>query len=108
MSDVKRQGDVVIVRLTGAVPETDGDIPREGGRVILAHGEVTGHAHAITEKKVKLRAIKGIPEWMLLVAKEPCVIRHEEHAPIALDPGVYKVRRFQREYDPEADRRVED
>lgn len=60
------------------------------------------------DKWVKLRAIKGLPEWMLLDVKEPCVIRHEEHAPIALDPGVYKVRRFQREYDPEQDRRVED
>jgi hypothetical protein len=40
-----RQGDVPIVATTipaGAVP-----VKRDGGRVILAYGEVTGHAHAI-------------------------------------------------------------
>ena len=42
-----RQGDVLIMR----VPKIHKNKPmeREGGKVILAHGEVTGHAHAISD-----------------------------------------------------------
>lgn len=43
-----RQGDVLIQRV-GLLPEKLVTIAREQGRVILAHGEVTGHAHAITD-----------------------------------------------------------
>ena len=47
-----RQGDVLIVALAeGAVPEYALDAasePRDGrGRLVLALGEVTGHAHAV-------------------------------------------------------------
>lgn len=38
-----RQGDVLIVAV-GSVPGTLDPIEREGDRIILAHGEVTGHA----------------------------------------------------------------
>jgi hypothetical protein len=43
-----RQGDVLLQRVD-SLPEKLVTIAREQGRVILAHGEVTGHAHAITE-----------------------------------------------------------
>lgn len=46
-----RQGDVLLVRVSN-LPAKATVRARENGRVILAHGEVTGHAHAITEKKV--------------------------------------------------------
>lgn len=41
-----RQGDVLI-RQVAEVPEGLRLVPREGGRAILALGEVTGHAHAV-------------------------------------------------------------
>lgn len=44
-----RQGDVIIERID-ALPKNIKPVAREGGRVILAHGEVTGHAHAIAER----------------------------------------------------------
>ncbi len=99
-----RQGDVLIVPLSTA-PAKPGDlVDREGGRVVLAHGEVTGHAHAIRSKSAKLFA-SG--DKRTLVASKPVVIEHEEHDPITLPKGAYQVIR-QREYSPEAIRNVAD
>lgn len=66
---------------------------REKGRVILAHGEVTGHCHEVVAETT------GLPPGMeaaqffevdgvrtLVVLGRPCVLRHDEHAPIALSP----------------------
>ena len=89
-----RQGDVLLVRvdeLPGKIEEID----REKGRLVLARGEATGHAHVVRERRSRLvRDAEG--ETFLDVAA-PAKLEHEEHGPIALEPGVYKVIR-QREY----------
>jgi hypothetical protein len=63
---------------------------REQGRVILAHGEVTGHCHEVVAE-----ASLGIPSAQyfeepdgrrVLLVSEPCLLTHQEHGPIALDP----------------------
>lgn len=41
-----RQGDVQIQQVA-ALPDGCKEVPPEGNRIVLAHGEVTGHAHAI-------------------------------------------------------------
>ncbi|MCW1959833.1 MAG: hypothetical protein KIH64_015065 [Mycobacterium sp.] len=41
-----RQGDVQLQPVS-VLPEGCTEIPAEGNRIVLAHGEVTGHAHAI-------------------------------------------------------------
>jgi len=109
-----RQGDVFLVRVD-TIPDGAVLIKRENGKVVLAHGEVTGHAHAISEKHVRqFRAAYGAPtidgagfklraggtlpsETYLEVTDKPCCLMHEEHAPIEIQPGTYIVRR-QREY----------
>lgn len=116
-----RQGDVFLVKID-ALPDGLVEIPREGGRVVCAHGEVTGHAHAISEKHVRqfrdarvdvsdgatrLRAGGGLPAVTYLEVKEACTLRHEEHTAITLEPNVYEVRR-QREYHRGSIRRVND
>lgn len=107
---------------------------REGGRIILAHGEVTGHVHEITCSLGECGIGNLIPsaEYFeepdgrrVLLVLSPCVLKHEEHGHIALDPeypiqvrqgdvmlkplgaGAWEVIR-QREYSPEAVRAVED
>ena len=45
-----RQGDVLIVTVS-RLPKLLEPVAREGGHVILAHGEVTGHAHAIKDER---------------------------------------------------------
>lgn len=99
-----RQGDVLIEKVD-ALPQGVRAIEREGGRVILAHGEVTGHAHAIVEGGADLFETVNGEHFLRL--ERPVSVRHEEHAPIPLDAGVYRVLR-QREYTPEAVRFVLD
>jgi hypothetical protein len=45
-----RQGDVLIIPVR-SIPEQRDLIEREDGRVIVARGEVTGHAHAIADER---------------------------------------------------------
>lgn len=108
-----RQGDVVIVRCD-RIPDGANPIKREGGKVVLAHGEVTGHMHAISEKHVqhfrvddamaqrvedrtRLRAGGALAQTYLMVEGAPALLKHDEHEEIQIAPGTYIVRR-QREY----------
>lgn len=108
---------------------------REAGRIILAHGEVTGHCHEVIEAEhdgtipTDMPAAEFFEEpgtgRRVLFVNRPCVLRHDEHDRIALDPatpqqyrqgdvllnpigaGAWEVVR-QREYFPEAIRQVAD
>lgn len=109
---------------------------REGGRVILAHGEVTGHCHEVIDAstvtldpaEIEIPAADFFEEpsgRRVLLVNRPCVLRHDERGFIALDPakptqvrqgdvllqpigdGAWEVRR-QREYAPDAIRNVAD
>jgi hypothetical protein len=106
-----RQGDVLIVPLgedavpdhaVGAVSE-----PRDGrGRLVLALGEVTGHAHAVVGPGRLIREA-GVFGPMLLHVPEGARVVHEEHGAISLRKGWYRVVR-QREYVPGSVRVVAD
>ncbi len=99
-----RQGDVFIEKI-GSLPKGVQKFPRKNGRIILAEGEVTGHAHAIADESV-VSFIDAEGSLFLQVETETEVI-HEEHATITLPPGIYKVV-HQREYSPQEIRRVQD
>lgn len=43
-----RQGDVLITPVS-SLPAGSAEIPNDNGRIVLAYGEVTGHAHAIAD-----------------------------------------------------------
>ncbi len=102
-----RQGDVMIVSV-GLIPDTVEPIERDHGRVVLAYGEVTGHAHAIKDKRAALfRDPKLMAVFMNVTGEEPVALEHDEHATIQIPPGKYQVIR-QREYSPEAIRNVAD
>ena len=99
-----RQGDVLIVPVK-TVPKDARPIQREGGTIVLAHGEATGHTHAIAEPSAMFFEAAGAHRFLSLV--KPARLQHEEHAPIYLPAGNYEVIR-QREYTPEAIRNVAD
>ncbi|MFF2786309.1 hypothetical protein ACFVT6_06015 [Streptomyces sp. NPDC058049] len=106
-----RQGDVLIVPLDeSAVPPhaADGEQePRDGrGRMVLALGEVTGHAHAVLGPGRLVRE-PGVFGPLLLHLPDGGRVVHEEHAAIPLPKGWYRVVR-QREYLPGAVRIVAD
>lgn len=100
-----RQGDVLLFRVDGELPATATPVEREQGRIVLAHGEVTGHAHAIDAREAQLFAVGAI-ERLLRVTKK-VTLKHEEHTHIDLPMGIYRVV-IQREYHPEEIRNVAD
>ena len=94
-----RHGDVLI-----AAADT---LPREAKRrhsTVLVHGELTGHSHRLEEPAAgELWDANGV---LFLRVTAPSVrVIHQEHAPITLPRGTYRVWQ-QREYSPEAIRRV--
>jgi len=105
-----RQGDVLIERVQ-SIPEGAKDITPED-RIVLAYGEVTGHAHAVYEPQTKEKPEGKARLWdagaeRFLQVVEKTALKHEEHAPVTLDPGIYRVVN-QLEYTPEDIRRVAD
>lgn len=100
---IYRQGDVLI-RSVKDIPADTTPIPRENGSIVLAHGEVTGHAHAIASEFATFVAAGGL---RYLDAKIPVSLRHEEHGEIQIPAGKYEIV-IQREYTPQEIRNVED
>ncbi|MDT0265164.1 hypothetical protein RM844_02550 [Streptomyces sp. DSM 44915] len=106
-----RQGDVLIAPLAEeAVPlaalEAESERRDGRGRLVLALGEVTGHAHAVVGPGRLVREA-GPFDPMLLHVPDGARVVHEEHATIELPRGWYRVVR-QREYVPGAVRIVAD
>jgi hypothetical protein len=106
-----RQGDIWLVRVDERLPAGVIRVPREGGRVVLARGEATGHEHAVADPDAVLYATPGatgevVDRW-LRVGGAGATLVHAEHRAIALPPGLYRVRR-QREYRPRVARLVAD
>src|SRR5262245_28856985 len=98
-----RQGDVLL-ELVEDEGQKGTPIARENGRLILAHGEVTGHAHAVTTEEAELFSADDQTFLRMIERGE---LAHEEHGTIQLDRGLYRVTR-QREYSPEEIRNVAD
>lgn len=106
-----RQGDVLVTAVATKKP-SGAPVPLDAGRVILAYGEVTGHAHAVvadtpTATMPAAQLFEEPDGTRYLLVEAPCALMHEEHGRIPLAPGAYKVTR-QREYSPEAIRNVAD
>ena len=104
-----RQGDV-LVDPVAAMPQSQ-CAAREEGRVVLAHGEVTGHSHAIVNPAAVLFVTSPVSNTgeprRFLRATRPVVLRHEEHGPITIAKGDFEVV-IQEEYDEGAVRQVVD
>jgi hypothetical protein len=66
---------------------------------VLAHGEVTGHAHAIEAEGAALFRDPRLMAMFLTVTGDPVALEHDEHDSIAIPPGRYHIVR-QREYAP--------
>jgi hypothetical protein len=96
-----RHGDVLIGKVkklpTSAKPVN---------HLTLAQGEMTGHSHRIKEKKAA-KMFRGAGELFLQVVAKRATVIHQEHAPIQLPTGIYRVW-IQREYTPERIVRVRD
>lgn len=120
-----RQGDVLLIKVSG--PEFDFKTSRGGilyrkdpakAGVVLAYGEVTGHAHVLEAEKVEALTTDKTSPWDAAAERyirvlEETSLKHldlpaggsptGEHADIPLDPGLYKVVR-QREWTDDMER----
>jgi hypothetical protein len=106
MNEMFAQGDLLIERVDDVEPSGT-LLPCDAtGVMVLAEGELTGHRHVINDRVTMFRddaLAREIPTGLYVghvkVDGGGAVIRHEEHAPITLLGGTYRVRR-QRELEP--------
>jgi len=91
-----RQGDLLIVQVK-AIPST----ATKTDDPVLVRGEATGHSHRV---QGQIQVFRDADKIYLRGAGQ---LVHEEHAPISLEEDVYQVVR-QREYNPQANRVVQD
>lgn len=97
-----RQGDVLLLPVEDATPGTP--VAREGGRLILAHGEATGHHHAIADADVELFTIAdgtdtaaGLDLLLRVRSRAGATLTHQEHGAVPVAKGDWIVRK-PREY----------
>lgn len=93
-----RQGDVLLLPIAAA-PKNLLPVAPEAERIVLAHGEVTGHHHsfALSERVALFREDGSGGGLFLTVAGAPAALEHQEHAPLSVAPGAWEVIR-QREW----------
>ena len=92
-----QQGDVLFFAVD-TLPE--GLKPKESthpGLAIFAFGEATGHHHSAVAAGVELYEDGQGGLWCRVAADTE--VRHQEHKPVTLAPGNYRVS-IVREYDP--------
>lgn len=106
------QGDVMLIPVE-ALPENGHNLaPLVKGAHIVTHSE-TGHNHVVMERPgvaMFQDTINQFRAW-LVIEGEPAELEHlrsfDTHESVALEPGVWEVRR-QQEYSPEGWRRAAD
>nr|BFE70612.1 hypothetical protein GCM10020092_039130 [Actinoplanes digitatis] len=80
-----RQGDVLFIPVELAAVPDCGPVPRDRrGRMVVARGEATGHAHVVGGPGLRLLADLDDPERMFVEVPAHGRITHEEHGPISL------------------------
>jgi hypothetical protein len=106
MTEMFAQGDLLIERVADIEPSGTILTADAAGAVVLAEGEATGHRHAIYDRVTMFRddaLAREIPAGLYLghlkVTDGSAVVVHDEHAPLTLREGTYRVRR-QRELEP--------
>ena len=90
-----RQGDVLLNPIKSLPKKAKKTTTRDNGRVILAYGEVTGHAHAVMDCP-EIETYEADGKTYLRI-KESVDLVHEEHTNHTISPGDYEVT-IQREY----------
>jgi hypothetical protein len=99
--EVWRHGDVMVARTEEKPVDA-----RRCAHVTLARGEATGHSHRVADPSTAT-LWQTAEELYLEVVADSATLVHQEHNPITLPQGLYRVW-LQREYTPSAIRRVVD
>lgn len=116
-----RQGDVLLVPVK-KLPADCVEIPPERGRIVLMHGEATGHAHAIDDWKGaekiakdalglagrRARLLRSPDGTRFLEVGAPVSLLHEEHTTHQIPPGIYELPQQMEHTADRVPRRVTD
>jgi hypothetical protein len=92
-----RQGDLLFIRIE-KLPRKN-RLMRIKSNVIL-RGEATGHSHRLVGGSLYATQRVGQTADLYIEVDKAAEVVHEEHAPLKLEPGYWRVLR-QREYTPD-------
>lgn len=84
-----RQGDVLLLPVAD-LPQELVEVPRDAGRLVLAYGEATGHAHVVDAPPDEAQLLRTADDARFLRIMSAAFLVHEEHAAIELAPGTYR------------------
>lgn len=84
MTTQVRHGDVLLTRKSDSAMAAE---KKGKKRLVVAEGEVTGHAHVICAERI------GVISPTEIDLPDGGIITHEEHGVLRLDRGIYEVRR---------------
>jgi hypothetical protein len=106
MTHLFAQGDILIGRVAATTLSGELVHAAQGGSAVIAAGEATGHHHRLfgTFNWYRDDALaRDIPDGLYIghvqVLRPAAQLTHEEHTPIELEQGLYRVRR-QRQLEP--------
>ena len=91
--DLMVQGDVFFLK--SDIPEASKRADHPPGRIVVATGETTGHAH-VASGPIEAYEADGV---LYLKVTGLAEVTHEEHLPLTLPPGKWQVGTV-REFDP--------
>jgi hypothetical protein len=92
-----RQGDILFERIDNA---DNSKVKLDTKTVAL--GEITGHSHSFAKSEQVLlskRIDEDIPTQLQVLEEGGATLTHQEHLPIHIPKGVYRIRREQ-SYNP--------
>jgi hypothetical protein len=87
-----RQGDVLLFPIDKLPPGLTRIQPRNG-RLVIAEGEVTGHAHVLELDQEQTNAELWLDEKAGVIYARimaPTPLTHEEHGAQTVQPGIYQ------------------
>lgn len=104
---IAAQGDILIQQIA-ELPRGATPVHPENGRLVVAHGEATGHHHSFgADGAITLFRDDGAGSALFAEVLTPASLEHQEHSTIVLPPGKFRFVR-QRTMQSGAIRRVQD
>ena len=96
-----RQGDLLLVAEASLPPGLEAIPWPPHGQLALVVGSAEGSHHlpAVPGLRLHRRPGSAAPAEWLEITGRPITVEHHQHAPLTLEPGLWRVVR-QREHDP--------
>jgi hypothetical protein len=93
-----QQGDVLCFG-GEQIPEGVKPMKLVNGCIVLALGEATGHSHTVVAEPSQVEGVEKDGVFYLNVKGASVTVKHQEHKPIILKQGTYRIG-IVREVDP--------